>query len=549
MEIIRFFWAQSRMVLVLTVVLGGVSGAMNAGMLALLNSAVFRPAGNPGKLLPMFILLCVAAPLTRVISELLLMRLGQDAVCSLRMELARQILTVPLRWLEKNGTHRMLSVLTDDLYNLTGTVGLLPVICVNIGVVASCLIYMGWLKWQLLAAVLCLMGLGILTYRFGVGRAEPHFELARQSENDLQEHYQGLLHGMKELKLHRQRRKMFLAEDLDKSARLFRTEAIAGMNIYVLAANWGQLLIFVIIGVSVFGLRNVLDAGAGILTGFIMALLYMTAPLQMVLNAAPNLARAKIALRNVHELGIKLSHSGIPEVTDVELLPAQRSAQLQLCNVVYTHHEADSPDAFTTGPIDLTVEPGELLFITGGNGSGKTTLAKLMVGLYTPEQGDIRYNGERVTDDNRDGYRQLFSGVFSDFFLFESLFGLEQSRLDERAKEYIHMLRLGDKVRIENGAFSTTALSQGQRKRLALLTCCLEDRPVLFFDEWAADQDPSFKEFFYLTILPGLKAQGKTVIVISHDDRYYGVADRIIHLESGRISGEAPVFLGHMAGT
>lgn len=103
-------------------------------------------------------------------------------------------------------------------------------------------------------------------------------------------------------------------------------------------------------------------------------------------------------------------------------------------------------------------------------------------------------------------------------------------------------------MRVENGAFFTTALSQGQRKRLALLTCCLEDRPVLFFDEWAADQDPSFKEFFYFTILPGLKAQGKTVIVISHDDRYYGVAERIIHLESGRISGETPVFLGHMAG-
>ena len=315
MEIIRFLLARSRAILVLTIVLGGVSGAMNASMLALLNAAVFRPTGTPGKLLPMFILLCVAAPLTRVVSELLLLRLGQDAVYSLRTEIARQALTVPLRWLEQNGTHRILSILTDDLYNLTGTVGQIPVICVNIGVVSSCLIYMGWLKWQLLAAVLSFMAIGILTYRFGVGRAELHFERARQSENDLQKHYQGLLFGMKELKLHQQRREVFLTGVLGKSAHEFRTEAIAGMNIYILAANWGQLLIFVIIGVSVFVLRGALGAGAGVLTGFIMALLYMMAPLQMILNAAPGLVRARIAIRNVHDLGIKLSRSASSEVT------------------------------------------------------------------------------------------------------------------------------------------------------------------------------------------------------------------------------------------
>ena len=545
---IRFLLARSRLVLILTVVLGGVSGAMNAGMLALLNSAVFHPAGTRGRLLPVFILLCVVAPLTRVVSELLLMRLGQDAIFSLRSEIARQVLTVPLRWLEQNGTHRILSVLTDDLYNLSGTVGLIPVLCVHIGVVASCLIYMGWLKWQLLVAILAFMTMGILTYRFGVRRAEPHFENARQSENDLHKHYQGLLHGMKELKLHQQRREVFLTDALDRAAYVFRTEVMAGMNSYVLAANWGQLLIFVVIGVSVFGLRDALGAEAGILTGFIMALLYMMAPLQMILNAAPALIRARIALRNVRDLGIKLSHSASPEAANSALLLPNRSVRLQLCNLMYSHREAGSPDVFTVGPIDLAIEPGELLFITGGNGSGKTTLAKLIVGLYTPDEGELRYNGERVTDWNRDSYRQHFSGVFSDFFLFESLLGLERSQLDDRAREYIRLLRLSDKVRVQDGVFSTTALSQGQRKRLALLTCCMEDRPVLFFDEWAADQDPSFKEFFYFSILPGLKAEGKTVIVISHDDRYYGVADRIVNLESGRLTSAPPAFLGHMAG-
>jgi putative ATP-binding cassette transporter len=323
---------------------------------------------------------------------------------------------------------------------------------------------------------------------------------------------------------------------------------MAGMNTYVVAANWGQLLIFVIIGVSVFGLRNVLGTVAGVLSGFIMALLYMMAPLQMILNAAPGLARARVALKNVQDLGITLTQSAGSEITEGALLPVYSSVHLQLCDVVYSHREPGSQEEFKVGPINLSIPPGELLFITGGNGSGKTTLAKLIAGLYTPDKGDIRFNGESVTEENRDGYRQFFSGVFSDFFLFESLLGLERPELDYQAREYIRKLRLSDKVSIQNGVFSTTALSQGQRKRLALLTCCLEERPILFFDEWAADQDPSFKEFFYFTILPGLKAQGKTVIVISHDDRYYKVADRIVSLESGRISNSAPAFLEHLSG-
>ncbi|SDM20561.1 putative ATP-binding cassette transporter [Franzmannia pantelleriensis] len=63
----------------------------------------------------------------------------------------------------------------------------------------------------------------------------------------------------------------------------------------------------------------------------------------------------------------------------------------------------------------------------------------------------------------------------------------------------------------------------------------LEDRPFLVFDEWAADQDPLFKEVFYREVLPELKRMGKAVLVISHDDRYFPLADRLVRLESGKL--------------
>jgi putative ATP-binding cassette transporter len=110
--------------------------------------------------------------------------------------------------------------------------------------------------------------------------------------------------------------------------------------------------------------------------------------------------------------------------------------------------------------------------------------------------------------------------------------------LDRRAHEYLERLHLNHKVTIKDGVFSTTQLSQGQRKRLALLCAYIEDRPFYLFDEWASDQDPLFKEVFYTQLLPELRSLGKAVLVITHDDRYFGVADRLIKLDYGRIKGD-----------
>ena len=183
----------------------------------------------------------------------------------------------------------------------------------------------------------------------------------------------------------------------------------------------------------------------------------------------------------------------------------------------------------------MTFYPRELIFIVGGNGSGKSTFAKLITGLYIPETGEIRLDGKSITDQNLEWYRQHFSAVFSDFYLFERLLGLSRYNLNTQAQKYLQQLHLDHKVQVNDGVLSTTALSQGQRKRLTLLTAYLEDRPFYLFDEWASDQDPFFRDIFYKQLLPDLKQRGKTVLVISHDDRYFHLADRVIKLDYGKI--------------
>ena len=191
--------------------------------------------------------------------------------------------------------------------------------------------------------------------------------------------------------------------------------------------------------------------------------------------------------------------------------------------------------AFVLGAIDLTFRRGELVFIVGGNGSGKSTFVKLLTGLYSPQAGDIRVDERVITDDSREWYRQHFSAIFSDFYLFDRLLGLDHSTLASQASRYLKELELDTKLRLEDGRFSTTALSHGQRKRLALLTALLEDRPIYVFDEWAADQDQHYREIFYRRLLLDLRARGKTVFVVSHDDRYYHLGDRILKLEYGAL--------------
>jgi putative ATP-binding cassette transporter len=246
------------------------------------------------------------------------------------------------------------------------------------------------------------------------------------------------------------------------------------------------------------------------------------------------LNKANIALQKINSLNLGLASN--LEV-EVNTLPVATNfpAKLEMQQIIHTYRGEKAEVNFTLGPINLSLYPEEIVFLIGGNGSGKSTIAKLMTSLYIPDSGNITFANQVVNESNHEWYRQQFSVIFSDFYLFDQLIDLDSGELDNKAQEYLIKLQLDHKVTVKNGKLSTTALSQGQRKRLALLNAYLEDRQVYIFDEWASDQDPLFKNLFYNQFLPELKSRGKTVVVISHDDQYFHVADRTIKLDYGQI--------------
>jgi len=342
-----------------------------------------------------------------------------------------------------------------------------------------------------------------------------------------------LFDGATELKLHSARRAAFLDDTLQSSAASYQQHNVKGNLILAGAISWAHVLFFVLMGLLLFLLPGLTPVNAETLNGYTLTLLYLLVPLDVIGAILPTLSRAGVSLDKVESLNLSLKAEAEPE-QKAQLETVLQFDSIELSGITHTYYREQENSVFTLGPIDARLHSGELVFLVGGNGSGKTTLAKLVAGLYLPEHGEIRLNGKAITDENREFYRQHFSAVFSEFYLFETLLGLKSDDLSARANHYLTKLQLNHKVEINNGALSTIDLSRGQRKRLALLTAYLEDRRCYIFDEWAADQDPEFKNVFYHHLLPELKAKGKMVLVITHDDRYFNVADRIIKLEDGK---------------
>ncbi|HEX4499128.1 MAG TPA: cyclic peptide export ABC transporter [Thermoanaerobaculia bacterium] len=522
--------ARSR--IILASLAGGLSGLASTALIAVINSALNKEM-SWSLLVWEFALLCAVIPLSGFTAQILMVRLTAQAAYDLRIRLSRQILAAPYRLLEELGSHRLMATLNDDIPAVTTAITTLPLLLMQLAIMTGCLIYLGWLSWPLLLLMLGYMVLGIATYQLPLIRSVRYFRLMRIEWDSMFRSIRSLTEGIKELKLNRDRRDAFRSQQLEPAVSGIREYGLKANTLTIAATSWGQILFFIFIGLSIFLSPLFIAADHQTMTGYTLTLLFMVSPLGVILSNMPTLGKAWVAAEAIRRLRLSLTDHQ-PEAAARPVSPSQPWSRLEVSGLTHIYRQ-EGIEEFHLGPIDLTFYPGELVFLIGGNGSGKTTLAKLLIGLYEPEAGEIRLDGQAVSDENRDEYRQHFAVVFYDFHIFDRLFGVNGDHLEARGNEYLARLQLDQKVRIEGDKLSRTDLSQGQRKRLALLAAYLEDRPIYVFDEWASDQDPMFKEIFYYQILPELKAKGKTVIVITHDDHYYGVADRLVKLEQGQV--------------
>ena len=522
----------------IAILTGFISGASSAALIALASRAI-GSGGDIGSITGLFITLAIVSLVTSVVSQVALVRLSQDAVFNLRLGLSRQILSSELSHLEQLGNARTLATLTEDVNAVANAVALFPYLCIDLATIVGSFAYICWLSWQGFLMVMGLFVLAIVTTQLLLKRGYQFLKLAREDQDQLFRHFRTITDGIKELKLHYDRRQAFLSNDLEAASASYRRHNVSALILFSMASSWGRLIFFFAIGFVLFALPQVLSVPLQTLSGYVLIFTYATLPLEKLVSKLPVLSQANISLQKIDLLGLSLRSKAEANTVPASVNPDWK--RLEFRGITHHYDRPGEESSFALGPIDLAFRPGELVFIVGGNGSGKSTLSKLVTGLYIPDQGEIWLDGQPITAENREWYRQHFSAIYADFYLFDRLLGINNSNLDAQAQTYLKQLHLDHKVTITNGRLSTIALSQGQRKRLSLLTAYLEERPIYLFDEWASDQDPMFRELFYTEFLPQLKHQGKTIFVISHDDHYFHVADRMIKLDYGTIEYDKSV--------
>lgn len=318
---------------------------------------------------------------------------------------------------------------------------------------------------------------------------------------------------------------------MEKSCDKYRVKkgqsALAFANMFVIGEMLFTLAIGFIALIFPLILRNLESTNVA---SYVFILLYMTGPVHGILDTIPNAIEVKISFKRINDLLEQIYNSKGKEYDELFQYEGN-NINLKLNDVEYFYDNNDEK-SFKVGPINYEFNTGEIIFIIGGNGSGKSTLAKLITGLYAPSKGSITLNNNKISEVL---LNENYSAVFGDFYLFDKLYGIDHRGKEKEIQKYLELLQINNKVEIVDGKFSTTKLSTGQKKRLALLISYLEDRPIYLFDEWAADQDPEFRLFFYDTLLPKLKRSGKCVIAITHDDRYFDMADKIIKMEFGKL--------------
>jgi putative ATP-binding cassette transporter len=510
-----------------------VHGVSSVLLLAQISSALTTPIADQNETALIFAATALCVMLTYIVAAILFERLGQRAHSELRSFIAQKVIVADYHQLESLGAARVQSALSEHCTRVAEFFVSFPVILTNTVVVAGCLIYMAFLSWQVFLLAILVIGFGSLGYHFAHLRAIRHLDVAAREQDNLFAYFRSLTDGAKELRLNRGKRSAFYDDVLKQSIEKVRKERTIGMSVFVASTGWGNFLIYAFIGMVLFILVGDVPDRTLIMTGYALIFVYMLGPLEALLLNIPRANLAQVSANRIDEITCSMSSTEL-QTSEVKLPPLQ---SIVLHKVLHRYYHEQKDEMFTLGPIDLQLHPGEITFLVGGNGSGKTTLAKLLVGLYPPEEGKITLNGVTVDNANRDYYRQFFTTIFSDFHLFDQLLETGHGKdLDQKGNELLAKLHLQNKVEVRDGAFTTLALSQGQRKRLALVVAYLENRPFLVFDEWAADQDPIFKEIFYRELLPELRAMDKAILVISHDDRYFHLADRLIRMENGRLT-------------
>jgi putative ATP-binding cassette transporter len=457
----------------------------------------------------------------------------EKSLIKVRTRIAEKIKNTELLFIENVGKSKLYNNLIQDT-NLISQSAVFVGAAIQSGVsVLFAFFYIALLSVTGFLLTIITLAIGLTVYVDHHKYITRQLQAASKKEEEFFNTFNHLLDGFKETKINEQK-----GEDLLAHVKKVSNESgIIKINTSLESVShimFIRTLINILLGILAFTLPIFSSIPPETLIKIIATILFVAASLDFFITALPTFDRIDVAVENIQKLEAELETASHHDHKTEVLQPLTFFGSLKLDTVTFQYlDQIDKKILFEVGPLNFSINRGEIIFIIGGNGSGKSTFMKLLTGLYYPQSGDIFLDDNKIDKTNYRAYRSLFSVIFTDFYLFDKLYGL--SNIDEKkVKSLLRLMELEKKTKYIDGKFTHTNLSTGQKKRLALIVTMMEDKPIYIFDEWAADQDPSFRQYFYEVLLKDFKNQGKTVIAVTHDDRYFDIADRVLKMDYGK---------------
>jgi len=542
MKLWHFLRSQSDISLPRVITIAAISGLSNASLLMIVNFAA-----NSVSPRNTILFLCFLTAITLyILSQRFVLRMSsievEKIIAHLRVSLAAKIRGSDLQSLESIGRSRIYGSLHADTITISQAAAPMILACQGGILVLFSMMYIYYLSPRAFVLTVVLIAIGISIHFQNRKELVAEMDRSAQKENEFFEGLTHLLDGFKEVKLSHIRGAGLFEHMKGIAADAASLKMRSGKR-YADYYIFTQVLFYLLIGALVFILPGFNEPGADAgnvgsaqLTRITAAILFIIGPLTLAVSVLPVIRAADHSVGNIMKLQAALERTAAAARAHEGHGSAMPDSfeTIEVRDVEYAYTDREGKLLFHLGPVSFTVNRGEVLFLIGGNGSGKSTLLKVLTALYSPAAGSITVDGVDINTLGYRSYRELFSAIFSDYHLFDRLYGMPDVD-NERVLSLLKMMKLDRKTSWQNGRFVNQELSTGQKKRLALIVALIEDKPIYVFDEWAADQDPDFRKYFYETLIPDLRSRGKTVICATHDDRYFHVGTRVLKMDIGQL--------------
>lgn len=516
-------------------VLAIISGLASFGFITIINRIISLSMkgtlADKSDYLVMFVGSIVVFFVTRRWLSAGVIKLSQKMFWNMRRDVVKLILRAPYRKLQE---HRgeVYSTLTTDVNNIVNA----SLVSINffssIILIIACLLYMAYLSLTLFAMCLGVIAVGVIVYLIRSRKSNRQIIKVRELERGFVNIFNSILDGAKEININKDKGNDIYENKLTHVINDGEKTYVKAFIQYLNSEIISQLLFYGLITFILVYADNIFNVPLDITVSFVFVLLYVLGPIVNIMTTIPIINRAKVSFDKMNNLRSELQN--IKSERSIDALDKERFYsfnKLEIKDYSFSYGE----NKFSVGPINFEIGRNEIVFVYGGNGAGKTTFINTILQLYNLDKGDVYLDDIPVPSEKMNSIKEMFSPIFSDFYLFDEFYGIKNIDLN-KANNYLKLFELEGKVTIEDNKFSTIDLSTGQRKRLALISSLLEDRPIMVLDEWAADQDPYFRKKFYEEILPLIvQKEDKTIIAITHDDKYYYTSDRLLKMEYGKL--------------